>query len=178
MNLDSSMTTYDISILDKLRKLHHEVASRLARESEDYRLVVALRQTIQWLERRDNVPGKSEQIEPSGPGEQMPAIEILAALARRGTTRRSLSSDGQETKRDVVVRILRERGEPVSIAELIELMQRRGIQVGGVRPQGNLSSNLSQDKRFRPIRYRDRACWWLADLPLPQANPAPQSQVG
>ena len=94
MNLDTQMTTYDISILDNLRKLHHEVATRLARESEDYRLVVALRQTIQWLERRDNIPGRPEHAEAPGPGEQMPAIEILAALARRGTTRRSVSSDG------------------------------------------------------------------------------------
>lgn len=181
MNSDTQMTTYDISILDNLRKLHHEVATRLARESEDYRLVVALRQTIQWLERRDNSPGKPEHADAPGPGEQIPAIEVLAALARRGTTRRSVSSDGQETKRDVVVRILRERGEPVSITELIELMQRRGIKVGGVRPQGNLSSNLSQDKRFRPIRYRDRACWWLTDAPVPQhptPAPAPQSHVG
>ena len=104
----------------------------------------------------------------------MPAIDILAALARRTSIRRH-SPDGQETKRDAVVRILRERGEPVSIAELIELMLARGLKVGGARPQGNLSSNLSQDKRFRPIRYRDRACWWLTDTPLPA--PAMQ-QVG
>src|SRR4051794_31314210 len=116
------MNHYDASILENLRKLHHEVASRLARESEDYRLIVALRQTIQWLERRDNVQGRTDPTESTSAAEPMPAIELLAALARRGSARRSLSPEGQETKRDAVVRILRERGEPVSIVELIELM--------------------------------------------------------
>ncbi|MFO1151466.1 MAG: hypothetical protein U1E62_24090 [Alsobacter sp.] len=172
------MISSDPSILENLRRLHHEVATRLARESEDYRLVVALRQTIQWLERRETggaVKGEGEA--GLAAQEPMPAIEILAALARRGANRRAPSADGQETKRDAVVRILRERGEPVSIVELIELMQSRGISVGGARPQGNLSSNLSQDKRFRPIRYRDRACWWLADVPVPQPPSFPQSQA-
>lgn len=162
------MTIPEASTLENLRRLHHEVATRLARESEDYRLLVALKQTITWLERHDASQQRADAVEPpAAPPEGLPAIELLAALARRGTTRRSLSADGQETKRDAVVRILRERGEPVSIAELIELMQSRGITIGGVRPQGNLSSNLSQDKRFRPVRYRDRACWWLADVPVP-----------
>jgi hypothetical protein len=177
MHLGGAMISSDPSILDNLRRLHQEVATRLARESEDYRLVVALRQTIQWLERRETGGVKTDG-EIAGPAQEpMPAIEILAALARRGATRRAPSADGQETKRDAVVRILRERGEPVSIVELIELMQSRGISVGGVRPQGNLSSNLSQDKRFRPIRYRDRACWWLADVPVPQSPSIPQSQA-
>lgn len=165
------MTLPETSTLENLRRLHHEVATRLARESEDYRLLVALKQTISWLERRDSAPTRSDAPEPqAAPPEGLPAIELLAALARRGSGRRHLSSDGQETKRDAVVRILRERGEPVSIVELIELLQGRGITIGGVRPQGNLSSNLSQDKRFRPVRYRDRACWWLADIPVPNPN--------
>lgn len=165
------MTLPEASTLDNLRRLHHEVATRLARESEDYRLLVALKQTITWLERRDSSQQRHEAAEPQpSPPEGLPAIELLAALARRGSSRRHVSSDGQETKRDAVVRILRERGEPISIAELIELMQARGITISGVRPQGNLSSNLSQDKRFRPVRYRDRACWWLADIPVPHPN--------
>jgi hypothetical protein len=163
--------THEASTLENLRRLHHDVATRLARESEDYRLLVALRQTIGWLERRDNPHHRHDFAEPpASPPDGLPAIELLAALARRGSPRRHLSSDGQETKRDSVVRILRERGEPVSIAELIELMQGRGITIGGARPQGNLSSNLSQDKRFRPVRWRDRACWWLSDIPVPYPN--------
>jgi hypothetical protein len=167
------MSNIDIATLDTLRRLHQDVATRLARESEDYRLLVALRQTIAWLEKRESGTSRSEPVELLHPSnDAMPAIEILAALARRSSSRRSISHDGQETKRDAVVRILKERGEPVSIAELIELMQGRGITIGGVRPQGNLSSNLSQDKRFRPIRYRDRACWWLSDMPLPTVTAA------
>lgn len=167
------MSNIDIATLDTLRRLHQDVATRLAKESEDYRLLVALRQTIAWLEKRESGTSRSEPAELLHPSsDAMPAIEILAALARRSSSRRSISHDGQETKRDAVVRILKERGEPVSIAELIDLMQSRGITIGGVRPQGNLSSNLSQDKRFRPIRYRDRACWWLSDLPLPSATAA------
>jgi hypothetical protein len=167
------MSSIDVSTLDTLRRLHQDVATRLARDSEDYRLLVALRQTITWLEKRENASGRTEPAELlQAPHDAMPAIEILAALARRSSSRRTVSHDGQETKRDAVVRILKERGEPVSIAELIDLMQSRGITIGGVRPQGNLSSNLSQDKRFRPIRYRDRACWWLSDLPLPSATAA------
>jgi hypothetical protein len=162
------MSLIDVATLDTLRRLHQDVATRLARESEDYRLLVALRQTITWLEKRENAAGRTESADlMPAPADAMPAIEILAALARRSSNRRSMSHDGQETKRDAVVRILKERGEPVSIAELITLMQSRGLTIGGVRPQGNLSSNLSQDKRFRPIRYRDRACWWLSDMPLP-----------
>jgi hypothetical protein len=163
------MIIQDSSTLENLRRLHHEVATRLARESEDYRLLVALKQTITWLERRDNQARPDVADATVAGAEPMPAIELLAALARRSVPRRSISTDGQETKRDAVVRILRERGEPVSIVELIELMQARGMSVGGARPQGNLSSNLSQDKRFRPVRYRDRACWWLADVPVPTA---------
>src|SRR5690242_15141067 len=80
--LDGPMSNIDIATLDTLRRLHQDVATRLAKESEDYRLLVALRQTIAWLEKRESGTSRSEPAELLHPSsDAMPAIEILAALA-------------------------------------------------------------------------------------------------
>lgn len=163
---------------EALIRLQDEISSRLFRESEDYRVLLALQQAIGWLDKS----GRAAQIAPrtaettDAAGRTISAIDMLANLARevqpmavrRSEPRMMVAPEtGAVSQRDVVAMILRERGEPVPISELLELMQIRGVVVGGVRPQGNLSSNLSQDKRFRPVRYRDRACWWLVDEPVP-----------
>jgi hypothetical protein len=159
--------------LDSLRQLHHDTEARLLRESSDFRVLISLRQSIRLLDEEVRgapsmsgapFPAAREGDADSGP--PSPPIELLAAMARRSSRRTLPAETGLLTKRDAVVRILRERGEPLPITEIIDQLQQRGVTLGGVRPQGNLSSNLSQDKRFRPVRYRDRACWWLADESL------------
>lgn len=170
------MATRTSMALDSIRQLHHDTEARLLRESSDYRVLIALRQAVRLLDEevRGLPPGtltpfpvvKDGEAEGQPGAASSPAIEMLAALARRSSRRTLPAETGLLTKRDAVVRILRERGEPLPITEIIELLEQKGIKLGGVRPQGNLSSNLSQDKRFRPVRYRDRACWWLADESL------------
>ncbi len=160
--------------LDSLRQLHHDIEARLLRDNGDFRVLISLRQAIRLLDEESRgIPASATSFPASKDGESehgdaapSPAIEMLAALARRSSRRTLPAETGLLTKRDAVVRILRERGEPLPITEIVELLQEKGIKLGGVRPQGNLSSNLSQDKRFRPVRYRDRACWWLADESL------------
>ncbi|WP_293868116.1 hypothetical protein [uncultured Alsobacter sp.] len=164
---------------EALIRLQDEISSRLFRESEDYRVLLALQQAIGWLDKsgRTTAPTPRPVTETTdAAGRTISAIDMLANLARevqpmagrRPEPRMMIAPEsGAVSQRDVVAMILRERGEPVPISELLELMQIRGVVVGGVRPQGNLSSNLSQDKRFRPVRYRDRACWWLVDEPVP-----------
>jgi len=168
---------------DALIRLQDEISARLFRDSEDYRVLLALQQAIGWLDKsgRMTAPHRSDsELDTLRP---MSAIDMLANLARdakaipgRRMEPRPLptAESGPVSQRDVVAMILRERGEPVPISELLELMQIRGVVVGGVRPQGNLSSNLSQDKRFRPVRYRDRACWWLVDEPVPPPARGPE----
>ncbi len=168
---------------EALIRLQDEISARLFRDSEDYRVLLALQQAIGWLDKsgRMTPPHRSEgELDHPRP---ISAIDMLANLARdakaipgRRVEPRSLptAESGPVSQRDVVAMILRERGEPVPISELLELMQIRGVVVGGVRPQGNLSSNLSQDKRFRPVRYRDRACWWLVDEPVPPPARGPE----
>jgi hypothetical protein len=168
---------------DALIRLQDEISARLFRDSEDYRVLLALQQAIGWLDKTKRLaPPLRADIEPES-GRPVSAIDLLASLARdaqglqaRRPEPRALptAESGPVSQRDVVAMILRERGEPVPISELLELMQIRGVVVGGVRPQGNLSSNLSQDKRFRPVRYRDRACWWLVDEPVPPPARGPE----
>jgi hypothetical protein len=168
---------------EALIRLQDEISSRLFRESEDYRVLLALQQAIGWLDKSGRTIASRPPTETADAGRTMSAIDMLANLAReaqplavrRAEPRIMVSSEtGAISQRDVVAMILRERGEPVPISELLELMQIRGVVVGGVRPQGNLSSNLSQDKRFRPVRYRDRACWWLVDEPVPPTVRGPE----
>ncbi len=159
--------------LDSLRQLHHDTEARLLRESSDFRVLISLRQSIRLLDEEvrgipttSHIPAPTTKDGDPDAAPPSPPIELLAALARRSSRRTLPAETGLLTKRDAVVRILRERGEPLPITEIIEQLQQRGVTLGGARPQGNLSSNLSQDKRFRPVRYRDRACWWLADESL------------
>ncbi|MHB2169402.1 hypothetical protein [Alsobacter sp. R-9] len=168
---------------EALIRLQDEISARLFRDSEDYRVLLALQQAIGWLDRTGRVAPPRIEAEASEAGRSLSAIDMLANLARdaralpgRRAEPRPLptAESGPVSQRDVVAMILRERGEPVPISELLELMQIRGVVVGGVRPQGNLSSNLSQDKRFRPVRYRDRACWWLVDEPVPPPARGPE----
>ena len=168
---------------DALIRLQDEISARLFRDSEDYRVLLALQQAIGWLDKTGRM-APTHRVETELEGSRpLSAIDMLASLARdaraipgRRVEARPLptAESGPVSQRDVVAMILRERGEPVPISELLELMQIRGVVVGGVRPQGNLSSNLSQDKRFRPVRYRDRACWWLVDEPVPPPARGPE----
>lgn len=168
---------------DALIRLQDEISARLFRDSEDYRVLLALQQAIGWLDKTGRMAPQQRAETEFESARPLSAIDMLASLARdarsipgRRAEPRPLptAESGPVSQRDVVAMILRERGEPVPISELLELMQIRGVVVGGVRPQGNLSSNLSQDKRFRPVRYRDRACWWLVDEPVPPPARGPE----
>jgi hypothetical protein len=164
-----------------LLRIREDLSARLMRESEDYRVLLALQHAIGWL---DAPTTPLETVSRSGPGDNgnsASAYELLSRLAEAAQTPRaaprrrrlpsfaSTEQGGAFSQRDVVAAILLERGEPTRISELLELMQLRGTVVGGARPQGNLSSNLSQDRRFYPVRYRDRSCWWLVGEPVPKS---------
>jgi hypothetical protein len=57
--------------------------------------------------------------------------------------------------------------EPVPIARLVAALNAHGIRVGGANPNINLSSILSKDIRFRSVRYKEKACWWISSRPFP-----------
>src|SRR6478736_4948927 len=174
------MTTLHPPTRETLLRIREDLSSRLFRDSEDYRVLIALQHAIGKLD----APQPETELAPGtdashGAVQHLTdsAFDILERLARSGgqgasASRRKLPpfadpAQGAFSQRDMVASILRERREPIPIAELLDLMQVRGVLVGGSRPQGNLSSNLSQDKRFYPVRYNDRSCWWLVDDPIP-----------
>jgi hypothetical protein len=174
------MTTLHPPTRETLLRIREDLSSRLFRDSEDYRVLIALQHAIGLLDAPPPGSGPAQTTE-TAPGAVQhltdSAFDILERLTRGGShgvsaSRRRLPpfadpAQGAFSQRDMVASILREQGEPTPIAELLELMQVRGVVVGGSRPQGNLSSNLSQDKRFYPVRHRDRSCWWLVDDPIP-----------
>ncbi len=174
------MTTLHPPTRETLLRIREDLSTRLFRDSEDYRVLIALQHAIGLLDTpQAGTVSAPKPDAPTGPVQHLTdsAFDILDRLARGGNpgafaSRRKLPpfadpAQGAFSQRDMVASILRERGEPTPIAELLDLMQLRGVLVGGSRPQGNLSSNLSQDKRFYPVRYHDRSCWWLVGDPIP-----------
>lgn len=172
------MDTLNENTRGALLRIREDLSARLFRDSEDYRVLLALQHALGWLE-NPPAPGNGAAqagLQPGGSAFDMLAqLSQLAGGSVRPPRRRSPPpfadpEKGEFSQRDLVAAILRERGEPTRITELLELMEIRGCPVGGARPKGNLSSNLSQDRRFYPVRYKDRSCWWLVGEPINRAK--------
>lgn len=151
-----------------LRMIHGELIDRLRRENSEFRTLLLIEQAIASLEGH----GRPEPLEG----------EVLPMLARRrrgrpiqdGVTTPLLASGSVKpfvSQRAAAEQALVERGEPVTIKELLVMVAEQGAQVRGVRPQATLSSNLSQDPRFGLVNYRGEICWWLAGRALPGDAP-------
>lgn len=172
------MDTLNETTKGALMRIREDLSARLFRENEDYRVLLALQHAIGWLE-APPAGAEPPAASLSAAGPVASAFEMLAQLAQAPRTARRRNpppfvdpaQGGAFSQRDLVAAILRERGEPTRITELLDLMEMRGSPVGGARPKGNLSSNLSQDRRFYPVRYRDHSCWWLVGEPIVPRNP-------
>jgi hypothetical protein len=66
--------------------------------------------------------------------------------------------------------VLDELAMPVTTADLLEMVREKGAKVGGNDPLTNLSSSLSRDPRFVPIRVDGKSMWWLAGRPYAVSN--------
>ncbi|WP_460451772.1 hypothetical protein [Alsobacter sp. SYSU BS001988] len=133
--------------LDTLRAYWGELHARLKAESADYRTMLALQSTMRSLERA------------------RPADRVEAHLVEKEKTAEAAEPAGSAialalrvTRAQAVERILRVRGEPVPVDELMALMPAFGGPAGS---RASLSSSLSQAPQFVSIRHRGRMCWWL-----------------
>jgi hypothetical protein len=143
-----SETNGAANALDGMKALHDEIERRLLTTSADYRALIALRKAMH------EVKGTS-----------------IADSTRR--TRVRLHRESESTgmsQADAAAAVLEDRGQPVPIANLVELVTQKGAPVGGKEPTINLSSTLSKDERFKSVRFNGRACWWFANRSLPSAS--------
>jgi len=68
---------------------------------------------------------------------------------------------------EAATQVLREKGKPLTLEELMELLKAKGITFRAKRPEFSLSASLSSHKHFRSIRYSGTRCWWFSNLPIP-----------
>jgi hypothetical protein len=147
------------STLDTLTGLRADVHSRLL-ENQDYRTLVALDRAILDIT-----------------GEKPPADFVAADPKPRpkhnAPAGAEASVEGLSQADAAQVLLNKVLHEPVPILRLVSALNAHGINVGGANPNINLSSVLSKDGRFRSVRYKDRACWWIKGRPFPGELDAP-----
>jgi hypothetical protein len=71
---------------------------------------------------------------------------------------------------EAATQVLREKGKPLTLEELMELLKAKGITFRAKRPHFSLSASLSSHKHFRSIRYSGTRCWWFSDRPIPAST--------
>ncbi len=69
--------------------------------------------------------------------------------------------------REAVRSILKERGSPVRLSDLLREVQGRGVKVGGKNPMSTFAARLSNSSEFESIRGRG---WWFSNQPLPESE--------
>ena len=109
------------------------------------------------------------------------AIERALSELGSGTARLSspqlakkLPAEGPRklSQTEAATEILREKGKPLPLEDLIGLLKQKGITFRGKRPELSLSATLSTHKHFRSIRYNGKRCWWFSNRPIPAAPAA------
>lgn len=139
------------STLDTLTALRADTHARLL-ENKDYRTLVALDRAIV------EITGERPVGDTIGP-------DLPKSKSPRNTSDASVQGLSQKDAAQVLLsQVLH---EPIPIARLVSALNAHGIRVGGANPNINLSSILSKDTRFRSVRYKDRACWWISSRPFP-----------
>jgi hypothetical protein len=63
--------------------------------------------------------------------------------------------------------ILRERGSPMTVHELMAALPSKGVTLGGGDPQVNFTSSLSKSGKFQSVRHNGKYYWWFKDEMLP-----------
>lgn len=138
------------STLDALTALRADTHARLL-ENYDYRALIALDRAIMDItgEKPTADLGAGAPIKPKRNSGDEPKVEGMSQA---------------DAAHVLLTGMLY---EPVPIARLVSALNAHGITVGGAQPNINLSSVLSKDGRFRSVRFRDRACWWVKGRPFP-----------
>lgn len=136
--------------LDALIALRGETHGRLL-ENQDYRTLVALDRAIQEITGEKALPDSSVADHPR------PKPKPNGDASVQGLSQ----ADAAQVLLNQVL------NEPVPIARLVSALNAHGVSVGGTNPNINLSSVLSKDGRFRSVKYKERACWWIKGRPFP-----------
>ena len=141
----------EASALDRLLDLRSEIEGRLL-ENADYKTLVALDRAIADIT-----------------GDASPMLSGSAPLATTVKSNKGQTADVSGLSQPDAAFVLLQKvlGEPQIIANLVKALNAHGVRVGGAQPNINLSSVLSKDARFRSVRYKDRACWWIEGTPFP-----------
>ena len=137
------------STLAALVELRNAVEARL-KSNPDYKELQALRRAIADI---TGEPAPEDDIISMPPASKKPREAVdVAALSQA------------DASHVVLTKVLK---EPVIVANLVKALAAHGVTVGGNNPNINLSSVLSKDTRFRSVRYKDRASWWVHGTPFP-----------
>lgn len=136
--------------VERLTAMRDEVRDRLA-ENADYRTLIALNRAIADITGEGFDP---QIIEPKGSKKPVYKADTVDV---RGMSQ-------ADAAHSLLTNVMH---EPVFVANLVKALTAHGINVGGTNPNINLSSVLSKDGRFRSVRYKDRACWWVKGTPFP-----------
>jgi hypothetical protein len=137
------------SALDRMLDLRAEIEGRLL-ANDDYRTLVALNKAIAEI---NGVPMIKQPETPGQPKKLRPA-EVIDF---RGLTQ-------ADAAYQMLTQVLQ---EPAIVSRLVTALGSYAVTIGGTNPNINLSSVLSKDGRFRSVRYKDRASWWVHGTPFP-----------
>ena len=100
-------------------------------------------------------------------------LEQLAALRKAEAQANGAHRNGAHREASSVLHgaelALEDKGEPLSLAELMETLPAYGKTPGGDKPAWNLSSQLSGAKaRFERVDWKGEKRWWIAGKEVPK----------
>ena len=132
------------------------------------------RERVRFLRREVNrLAAEADEIEAALDQIAEGQRKLAARLPRTRPPRDSVGGHGRPTKteliRSAVEEVLREAGGgPVRTAKLLRLIERKGIEVGGKTPVGNLSAKLSHAKKGRFELVSRKEGWALPSSARPR----------
>lgn len=102
------------------------------------------------------------------------AMDALAGLSKRGTDP-LVATQGRSTRvapmrqpTEVAVEsILEDVGRPIQTRDLVPLVEKAGVEIGGKDKLATLSARLSNSALFRVKRG---VGWWFTDRPMPDVD--------
>jgi hypothetical protein len=137
---------YSVNTLQELLKIRSRLQEKLARNS-DYRALTAVERAIAELN-----------------------ADVIALPAPAHLSGISITPHRPGSHADAVAQILSERGQPLTMRELLGRLRQKGVKFIGKHPKLSLSATLSRSRQFRSVSFEGVRSWWFCGRPIPESG--------
>jgi hypothetical protein len=150
------------TMLNRTEALRQEALEAL-QQSEQFRAYKALDDAVAAMGGQRHMAVQSEATLNGAPIRQAVKRPEINPPARR-----------RVSQAEAAEMVLKEKGRPMTSAELMAAVPEKGVTVGGDKPLMSFGSTLSRDPRFINYRRDGLYYWWLKAKPMPaNTNEAP-----